>query len=305
MRADYFSSDSEPIADEEDAPSRWELWREQTWEPLWERLRERLRALRAPAQRLVLFVAGVAATFVAILLYQVAFPPPHQITNDEVHTSIVNAIASVTPAPAFSEQVYQVVQPSLVLIQAQSPGKDGQPEQGLGSGVIINDQGDILTALHVVTQSTIITLTFADGSQSAGQITNQQPEHDIAVLQAEQPPAQIVAATLGNPNAQRVGDEAFVVGNPFGLYSSMSAGVISGFGRSFKPEGSDQQLEDLIQIDAAVNPGNSGGPLLNRYGEVIGIVTGLVNPTEQNFFVGIGFAVPITMAAPAAGAPQY
>ena len=74
----------------------------------------------------------------------------------------------------------------------------------------------------------------------------------------------------------------------------MSAGVISGFGRSFQPVGSNQQLQDLIQIDAAVNPGNSGGPLLNRYGEVIGIVTGLVNPTEQNFFVGIGFAVPIT-----------
>jgi S1-C subfamily serine protease len=102
-----------------------------------------------------------------------------------------------------------------------------------------------------------------------------------------------------------VGDEAFVVGNPFGLYSSMSTGVISGFGRSIKPVGSDTELHDLIQIDAAVNPGNSGGPLLNRYGEVVGIVTGLVNPTEQNFFVGIGFAVPITIAAPAAGAPQY
>jgi S1-C subfamily serine protease len=114
-----------------------------------------------------------------------------------------------------------------------------------------------------------------------------------------------VPATLGSPGAMRVGDEAYVVGNPFGLYSSMSAGVISGFGRAFQPVGSQYKLQDLIQIDAAVNPGNSGGPLLNRYGEVIGIVTGLVNPTEQNFFVGIGFAVPITIAAPAAGAPQY
>jgi len=103
----------------------------------------------------------------------------------------------------------------------------------------------------------------------------------------------------------RVGDEAFVVGNPFGLYSSMSAGVISGFGRSFQPVESQYKLQDLIQIDAAVNPGNSGGPLLNRYGEVIGIVTGLVNPTAQNFFVGVGFAVPITTAGGAAGAPQY
>ena len=80
----------------------------------------------------------------------------------------------------------------------------------------------------------------------------------------------------------QVGDEAYVVGNPFGLYSSMSAGVISGFDRSFQPATSKQMLRGLIQIDAAVNPGNSGGPLLNRDGEVIGIVTGIVNPTDQN-----------------------
>jgi S1-C subfamily serine protease len=103
----------------------------------------------------------------------------------------------------------------------------------------------------------------------------------------------------------RVGDEAFVVGNPLGLYSSMSAGVISGFDRSFRPQNSDQQLHDLIQFDAAVNPGNSGGPLLNRDGQVIGIVTALANPTEQDFFIGIGFAVPITIAGGAAGAPPY
>jgi S1-C subfamily serine protease len=103
----------------------------------------------------------------------------------------------------------------------------------------------------------------------------------------------------------RVGDEAYVVGNPFGLYSSMSAGVISGFNRSVQPVNSANKLNNLIQIDAAVNPGNSGGPLLNRSGEVIGIVTGLVNPTEQNFFVGVGFAVPINVAGRAVGAPQY
>ena len=297
--ADGVAQHTDPFAPAVDLPSS---------EPaptVWERMRARLQPLRARATRLGLFVAGVAAAFLAILLYQVLVPTPHQITTSEVNDSIAHALESVTPAPAFSEQVYQVVQPSLVLIQTQSPGADGQPAQALGSGVIINAQGDILTALHVVTQSTEIRLTFADGSQSPAQITAQQPDHDIAVLRAEQPPAQLPPAVLGNPNALRVGDEAYVVGNPFGLYSSMSTGVISGFGRSIKPVGSDQELHDLIQIDAAVNPGNSGGPLLNRYGEVVGIVTGLVNPTEQNFFVGIGFAVPITIAAPAAGAPQY
>jgi S1-C subfamily serine protease len=102
-----------------------------------------------------------------------------------------------------------------------------------------------------------------------------------------------------------VGDEAFVVGNPLGLYSSMSAGVISGFNRSLRPQNSDQRLKNLIQIDAAVNPGNSGGPLLNRQGQVVGIITALANPTEQDFFIGIGFAVPINIAGGAAGLPSY
>jgi S1-C subfamily serine protease len=295
LLADPFAiptAEDAPPADEAE-PTRWEQWR------------ARLAPYRTRAARGALFAAGVAAAFVAILLYQVLVPPPRPLTTNDVNTSIAQALASVTPPPAFSEQVYQVVQPSLVLIQSQSPGADGKTEQSLGSGVVINDQGDILTALHVVTQATEIQLTFADGSQSAARISAQQAAHDIAVLQAAQLPRGLVPATLGNPNAMRVGDEAFVVGNPFGLYSSMSTGVISGFGRAIKPVGSEVELKDLIQIDAAVNPGNSGGPLLNRYGEVVGIVTGLVNPTEQNFFVGIGFAVPITIAAPAAGAPQY
>ena len=113
----------------------------------------------------------------------------------------------------------------------------------------------------------------------------------------------IVPATLGNPNALRVGDEAYVVGNPFGLQDSMSAGVISGLHRTFKPPNSPTEMQDLIQFDAATNPGASGGPLLNRYGQVVGIVSMLMNPTDQNVFIGIGFAVTITTAGGAAGLP--
>ena len=118
-------------------------------------------------------------------------------------------------------------------------------------------------------------------------------------------PEVLVPAVLGNPGSMRVGDEAFAVGNPFGLYGSMSSGVISGFNRTFQPTGSDQQIDGLIQIDAAVNPGNSGGPLLNRYGQVIGIVTALANPAKEDFFIGIGFAVPITVAGGGVGLPPY
>jgi S1-C subfamily serine protease len=291
--------------DLEEYPQEWQTDTDEPPPPQPDGWRARLERFRTPALRMLLFVAGVAAAFAAVLLYQVLFPAPHQLTMREVNESIAQAFASATPLPAFSERVYQVIQPSLVLVQSDSPGANGTVEHSVGSGVVINDQGDILTALHVVTQSTSIELTFADGTKSSAQVTVSQPENDIAVLHADQPPAQIVAATLGNPNAMRVGDEAFAVGNPFGLYGSMSSGVISGFDRSFQPVGSEYKLQNLIQIDAAVNPGNSGGPLLNRDGEVIGIVTGLVNPTEQNFFVGIGFAVPITIASTAAGGPQY
>jgi S1-C subfamily serine protease len=255
------------------------------------------------ARRAAPFAAGVAAAFAALLLYRAAFPPPRPLTAKDVNNLAAAVMASATPPPAYSSQVYRVIQPSLVLIQVKDPTSDGKTENALGSGVIIDDQGDILTALHVVADATEIKLTFADGSESGAQVTNKQPQNDIAVLRAEKPPAQLAPAVLGNPGALRVGDDAYVVGNPFGLYGSMTAGVISGFDRSFKPQGSDQRISGLIQIDAAVNPGNSGGPLLNRYGQVVGIVTGLVNPTDQDVFIGIGFAVPINVAGGAVGSP--
>jgi S1-C subfamily serine protease len=207
-------------------------------------------------------------------------------------------MASATPPPAFSALVYSHVQPSLVVIETHSASEDG-----LGSGVVVDDAGDILTALHVVSKATDIEVTFADGTHSPAKVTNTQPQNDIAVVKADKPTANLVPAVLGNPGALNVGDDAYVVGNPFGLYSSMTAGVISGFNRSFTPPDSGQKLQGLIQIDAAVNPGNSGGPLLNRYGQVVGIVTGLVNPTSEDVFIGIGFAVPINVAGGAVGSP--
>ncbi len=214
---------------------------------------------------------------------------------------MADVMASATPPPSRASLVYAVIRPSLVLIQTATGGENS----GLGSGVIISDRGDILTSLHVVEGASSIEVTFADGTTSAAAITATQPENDIAVIQPDRVPDPLVAAVLGNPGALREGDEAFVVGNPLGLYGSMSAGVISGFNRAFQPETTDQVIHGLIQIDAAVNPGNSGGPLLNRYGEVVGIVTGIANPTKQHVFIGIGFAVPITVAGRAAGSLPY
>ena len=253
---------------------------------------------RSGVKRAAPFASGVLAALAALLLFSVLFPGQHIMTQKEVNNTVAQALASATPRPAFSELVYQVIQPSLILIETHSTD-----ENGLGSGVIIDDAGDILTSLHVVANAGEIQVTFADGTRSGAKITASKEDSDIAVLSPDRPPAQIIPAVLGNPNALRVGDDAYVVGNPFGLYGSMSAGVISGFDRSFQPATSKQLLKGLIQIDAAVNPGNSGGPLLNRNGEVIGIVTGIVNPTDQNVFIGIGFAVPITTAGGAFGSP--
>jgi S1-C subfamily serine protease len=275
----------------ESSASRSELWRKR-----WQRLRTGIRK-SAP------FAGGVLAALAALILYNILFPAPHPLTNNEVSTTVAQALASATPPSAYSEQVFQVIQPSLVLIQTKSTDAIGNAEDALGSGVVIDEGGDVLTALHVVADSSSIQLTFADGTQSTGKVTTKQPQDDIAVVQPDHLPELLVPAVLGNPRAMRVGDEAYVVGNPYGLYSSMSAGVISGFDRSFQPAGTNIKLQGLIQIDAAVNPGNSGGPLLNRDGEVIGIIEGIVNPTDQEFFVGIGFAIPINVAAGAAGLP--
>ncbi|MGA2488914.1 MAG: trypsin-like peptidase domain-containing protein [Anaerolineales bacterium] len=268
--------------------SRSEFWRQ--------RLLPKLRGV-------ILFVLGTAAALIGLLIYHLLVPSPYQLTTNDVSTAVNQVLASATPPAPFSEDVYQIIQPSLVFIQSKIPGSDGKTDDNLGTGTIIDANGDILTSLHVVANATDIQVVFADGTTSTATVANQQSENDIAVLKADKLPAEVIPAVLGNPNAMHVGDEAYVVGNPYGLYSSMSAGVISGFNRTFQPTDSNLTLKSLIQIDAAVNPGNSGGPLLNRNGEVIGIVEGLVNPIDQNFFVGIGFAIPINVAGGAAGLP--
>jgi S1-C subfamily serine protease len=267
--------------------------------------KDRIRTFLKKIKHAGSFAVGVAAALTTLVVYNFFTPKSHIPTTGEINNLVAQAMGSATPAPALSEQAYKSIQPALVLIEVKGKNPNNTATNGLGSGVIVDTFGDILTSLHVVDGASEIKLFFADGNTSSAQILDKQPEHDIAVLRADQPPEQLVPAVLGDPNSVQIGDEAFVVGNPFGLYSSMSTGVVSGLDRSFMPPNGKARMTGLIQFDAAVNPGNSGGPLMNRNGEVIGIVTGLVNPTGQDVFIGIGFAVPINTASGALGAPQY
>jgi len=185
------------------------------------------------------------------------------------------------------------------------PVDDEEVEAGVGTGVVIVDKGVILTNLHVVSGADRIKVTFHDGLESTATITGAQPENDLAVLQAQKIPDDMIAATMRSTGDLSPGDKVLVVGFPFGIGPSASAGVVSGLKRSFRSPEGKQEMNNLIQFDAAANPGNSGGPLVTMDGEVVGIVTAILNPTPARTFLGIGFAVPIENAAQAAGLPPF
>ncbi|MDB5762025.1 MAG: peptidase, partial [Herminiimonas sp.] len=146
---------------------------------------------------------------------------------------------------------------------------------------------------------------FSDGLVSEASVVSLQPENDLAVLQAKTIPDDLVPATLRSTSDLAPGDKVIAVGFPFGIGPSVSSGVVSGLKREYiSPEGR-HPLTNLIQFDAAANPGNSGGPLVTMDGAVVGIVTAILNPTDQGLFIGIGFAVPIENAATAVGESPF
>ena len=188
----------------------------------------------------------------------------------------------------------------------ESDDDDGDhPRRGVGSGVVIVENGLILTNLHVIQGAKRIMVTFSNGLESEARVVNVQPQQDLAVIRALQLPDDLQPATLRGTGDLAGGDTVVAVGFPFGIGPSVSSGVVSGLDREFRSPEGRQTLSHLIQFDAAANPGNSGGPLVNSEGEVIGIVTAILNPTEARTFIGIGFAVPIESAAGAIGMPPF
>jgi S1-C subfamily serine protease len=260
---------------------------------------------RLHARRLKIAAGIAAAVVLGSVLWMSA--PPRGITPQQLEAMVQKVLDSQQAAPTAAD-AYESILPSVVHVRGlRSPQIDVEPmpEAQSGTGVVIVDTGIILTNLHVVHGASQIQVVFHDGLESEAVVIGMQPEHDLAVLQAKTIPDDLAAATLRSTQGLRSGEPVIAVGFPFGIGPSVSAGVISGLAREYQNADGKRILTNLIQFDAAVNPGNSGGPLITPEGEVIGIVTGLLNPTEHRVFIGIGFAVPIENAAGAVGLSPF
>jgi S1-C subfamily serine protease len=278
-----------------------------------------------------------ALLWAAILLLGIALastlalrPTQRKLTQEDINAAVLKTMETQV-MPSEYARAYENIRPAVVRVvsyvkksrlreedqkalrarprslgpAADLAGENDEVENGVGTGVVIIDKGIILTNLHVVNGADRIRVTFHDGLESQATITGVQAENDLAVLQASKIPDDLIAATMRSTGDLAPGDKVLAVGFPFGIGPSASGGVISGLGRVFRSPEGKQEMKNLIQFDAAANPGNSGGPLVTMDGEVVGIVTAILNPTSARTFLGIGFAVPIENAAAAAGLPPF
>jgi S1-C subfamily serine protease len=268
------------------------------------------RPSRRYSRRSIL-LGGLAALAVGVAGWFIA-SQPRGLSYEQVESVVKRVLEKQEPPPNVAD-AYEKILPSVVAVRAMADDGEegtkgmetGKADVQRGTGVVIVESGIILTNLHVVAGARRIHVTFSDGHESEAQLVGQRPEHDLAVLQAKTLPDDIMPAVMRSTSGLRPGETVVAVGFPFGIGPSATSGVISGLKRDYvSPEGK-RMLSNLIQFDAAVNPGNSGGPLVTLDGEVVGIVTGLLNPTEQRVFIGIGFAVPIENAASAIGLSPF
>ena len=192
-------------------------------------------------------------------------------------------------------QVYKQVAPSVVNVTTQVLRRsffyEVIPEAGAGSGFVLDDEGHILTNYHVIDSAQSIEVTFVNETTLSARLVGADQRNDIAVLQVDAPPELLVPVELGESTSLQVGQRAIVIGNPFGQFgSTLTTGVVSALNRSLQGE-DGREITGIIQTDAAINQGNSGGPLLDSAGRVIGMNTAIFSPSGTN--AGVGFAVPV------------
>ena len=295
-RSALYSSSSRPDSPEEEPPK--------ITPGRWARVKNLRKHLYLHNIYLLWSMLGVLAFVTALGLFT-GRPGERKLTQNDINAAVLKTLET-TQLPSAAAKAYDTIIPSVVRVMGFGKDKDGQDvERSVGTGVVIVDKGIILTNLHVVQGAEMIHITFADGLTTTASITGAQPENDLAVLQANKIPDDMIAATMRSTADLRPGDQVMAVGYPFGIGPSASSGIVSGLKRTFRSPEGRQEMRNLIQFDAAANPGNSGGPLVTMDGEVVGIVTAIYNPNQQRTFVGIGFAVPIENAAAAAGMPPF
>jgi S1-C subfamily serine protease len=269
----------------------------------------KVRRFLARHDRALVFCAGLVCALAIFVARDSMRPKAVALTQNDIDNAVLHTLEHKT-LPSRAAKAADIVMPSVVRVQGFNGEENDEPGsgtqmQGVGSGVVIVDNGIILTNLHVVAGSKRVTVKFFDGSESEVDMVRAYPENDLAVVKARKLPDDLESATLGSTANLRSGDEVVAVGFPFGIGPSVSAGVVSGLDRSFRSPEGKQVMTGLIQFDAAANPGNSGGPLITMEGEVVGIVTAILNPTPARTFIGIGFAATIESAGGAVGIPPF
>src|SRR5271165_2575897 len=194
-----------------------------------------------------------------------------------------DVLKELDPEERNNVMVYATVNKSVVNITTES-------ETGTGSGFVIDKQGHLLTNYHVIQGAGAVRVTLFDGSTHPAKLVGQDASNDVAVLQIRAPADKLFPVTFGDSSRVMVGQKIMALGNPFGLERTLTSGIVSSLDRSLKAK-NGRMIKGIIQTDAAVNPGNSGGPLLNSRGQVIGMNTAIISQVGQS--AGISFAVPI------------
>jgi S1-C subfamily serine protease len=204
---------------------------------------------------------------------------------------------NLLPEEKVNIAIYQKASPAVVNITSVALAMDVfaniVPEQGTGSGVILTPDGYILTNAHVVEDAQRLEVTLLDGKTYKARLVGGDISKDVALLKIDPGAEKLPTLQMGNSDDLQVGQMVYAIGNPFGLNSTLTTGVISSLGRTLKAQ-NGRLIEGVIQTDAAINPGNSGGPLLNSAGQVIGINTAIFSPSGSS--AGIGFAIPSNSA---------
>ena len=294
----------------------------------------RVRAFVARHERWLLFFGSVALSLALAFAWQARRPAAPILTQADIDAAVLDTLENKS-LPSRAAKAAESVRQSVVRVRAwgvndpnatpeekrkakrRAPpkppagaAKGAKPAEeepsGEGTGVVIVDDGTILTNLHVVYGAKKLSVVFFDGMESEAEFVGAHPDKDLAIIRAKKLPDDLPPATMGSSANLKPGDEVVAVGFPFGIGPSVSAGVVSGLNRTFTGPGEKRTpLSGLIQFDAAANPGNSGGPLVTMDGEVVGIVTAILNPTQARTFIGIGFATTMESAGAALGVPPF